>query len=227
MPEKIEFTTEDGVKIIGDYYAAKNSKLSVILLHMMPADRSSWRELAEILRINNIQSLAIDLRGHGESVDKKGEKINYKNFSDKEHQESINDVESAAKFLIEKGATPNKIILIGASIGANLSLHYLSEHSKIPMAVLLSPGLDYHGIKTDILVKKLAPNQKILIIASVEDRYSTESAGELQLLVPENSEIKICNNLGHGTRMFEKNPELMNEVLNWINSIYFKRKHIW
>ena len=116
---------------------------------MMPATKKSFHQLAEEFQNIGYESIAIDLRGHGESD--KG-------------PESILDLEIAVDYLVKnRGAKSDKISFIGASIGANLSLQYISEHSEFKTAILLSPGLNYRGIKTEPMVKNLKAGQKVFL----------------------------------------------------------------
>jgi alpha-beta hydrolase superfamily lysophospholipase len=247
MREKINFKTEDGVEIIGDYLGAEEGSQQVLLLHMMPATRVNWYPFMEKLRQAGFSSLAIDFRGHGESVKKfqisnfkfqnlsatssrvseasrgisrdKYQILDYKNFSDAEQQEKILDARAAVKWLEEnKGATKDKLTVIGASIGANLALEYLAENPEVGKAALLSPGLDYRGVKTDALVKKINTGQKVLLLASSDDEYSFQTIRELNRLNSAQTELREFSGLGHGTTMFERKPELMDEVINWIRA---------
>lgn len=205
MSEKVKLLTSDGVEIIGDFYPTKNNDdPAVILLHMMPANRSSWQNFATELQKEEFQSLAIDLRGHGESIKQKNK------------QASILDVEAAVKFFQNHGLKLEHIFLIGASIGANLALQFEAEHPEIKSVILLSPGLNYRGIETEPLVKKLKNNQAIFIVASEEDNYSADSSRRLFEITPAKKELKILKDAGHGTTMLEKEKSLTKELINWI-----------
>ena len=114
--------TSDGIKIAYDLYDVADPKGYIILAPMMPATKESWRDFANFTQKQGYSSIAIDLRGHGQS---EGGPNGYENFSDNDHQKSIRDIEAAVEFLKNKGARPDRIILVGASIGANLSLKYL------------------------------------------------------------------------------------------------------
>ncbi|MBI3671574.1 alpha/beta fold hydrolase, partial [Candidatus Azambacteria bacterium] len=161
--EKVIFKTKDGVDIHGSYFkTGDNNAPAVILLHMMPATKESWYDMQEKMATAGFQSLAIDFRGHGESILKNGLEINYQNFNDKEQQEKIYDVEAAVKFFEEKGIPKGKISLVGASIGANLALQYQSENKEIKTSVLISPGLDYRGVTTEDKISKLSGEQSVL-----------------------------------------------------------------
>jgi len=201
--KKIFIITSDKVNISANLYTANNPIGWCVLIHMMPAVKESWRDFAIELQKHNYESLAIDLRGHGESD---GGPNDYLDFSDEEHQKSILDLSVAVDYLIkERGATPDKIILIGASIGANLALQYIKEHPEFKTAVLFSPGLNYKGIETEPMVKNLKSEQKVFFISSKDDERSGGNNAEMnQKLFDLTSaevkkQIKIYETGGHGT----------------------------
>lgn len=224
MRKNVVFNTADGVEIHGiDFTPAKihGNGMAVILLHMMPATKESWVDFADALAENGFEALAIDLRGHGETtkqfINKEVKKINYKNFSDKDHATSIEDVIAANKFLNDTGFTNNKIFLAGASIGANLSIEYATENSEIKKIIALSPGLDYRGIKTEPFVTKLKPDQKIFAIATAGDKYSSDTATQLYGIAQKNITAKIYDDPeGHGTDIFKIHKELITELIKWL-----------
>ena len=119
--ETINLKTFDGIDLAADYYEAKKPIMAAVYAHMMPAAKESWRDLAEYLAQNGISGLAIDLRGHGQStLGPDG----YKSFKPADHQESTFDLSAAAEFLHSLGHSfkHEKIIFIGASIGANSTI---------------------------------------------------------------------------------------------------------
>ena len=222
---KIFLTTEDEVKIAANLYPAESPKGWIVFSHMMPAVKESWNDLAEIFCGAGYESIAIDLRGHGESVfNGSMRELNYRNFSDKEHQKSILDLEAAAEFLIkERKVAPAQISFVGASIGANLSLQYISEHSEFKTAILLSPGLNYRGVKTEPLAKNLKAGQKVFFISAKDDIRSggnnnAEENQKLYDLIPSGVEkkIKIYETGGHGADILKTQPELANSIQGFI-----------
>ena len=222
---KIFLITKDEVKIAANLYPAESPKGWIVFSHMMPAVKESWNDLAEIFCGAGYESIAIDLRGHGESVfNGSMRELNYRNFSDKEHQKSILDLEAAVDFLIkEQKAAPAQISFVGASIGANLSLQYVSEHPEFKTAVLLSPGLDYRGVKTEPLAKNLKAGQRVFFISAKDDvRSGGDNAEENQKLydlTPAGAEkkIKIYETGGHGTDILKAQPELAGLIKDFIS----------
>lgn len=218
--EKIYFITKDGVKIVADLYSVSNPIGWLVLSHMMPATKESYSDLAQRLQNLGYESLAIDLRGHGESD---GGPNGFTQFSDSEHQKSIFDLEASVDYLIKnRGAVAEKISFIGASIGANLSLQYISEHPEYKTAILLSAGLNYKGIKTEPMVKKLKVGQKILFVGAKDDERSggnnVEMNQKLYDLTPAGIEkkIQIYDSGGHGTDILKNQPELMNLIIQFL-----------
>ena len=214
MSQRVAFKTSDGVAIVGDYYApAAPSEQGLLLLHMMPATRSSWRAFAEKIMAENFQVLAIDLRGHGESS---GGPNGYKNFTDIEHQASYLDLEAAVGFLKSKGVS--EFFLGGASIGANLALGYLAEHAEARAAFLLSPGLDYRGVKTLDAAQGIRLGQAVYYVASRDDVYSADSTQQLFDATPAGikKKIKFFETAGHGTTLFDREPAFMDTVVSWL-----------
>lgn len=213
---KVSLKTKDNLTIAADLHSSSEFRSWLVLIHMMPVTKESWQSFASALTQLGYESIAIDLRGHGESD---GGPDSYKNFSDAEHQKSILDLEAAVDYLItEKGATPDKISFVGASIGANLSLQYLSEHPEFKTAVLLSPGLDYRGIKTEPMVKRLKAGQRVFFISSRDDGSDASENQKLYDLAPVGveKEIKIYETAGHGTTILEKESELGQLIVNFL-----------
>lgn len=212
MPQTITLATSDGLEIVGDYYAQDGEKFA-ILLHMMPATKESWQDFAIELHKNGYSSIAIDLRGHGDST--LGGEIDYTQFEDQEHAASIADVYAAKAFLLAQGAKEENIVIIGASIGANLALQFLAENPAMKKAIALSPGLDYRSVTTNDKVMAYGDDQFAMVVASQEDEYSYISIQKLAELSGQ-VESREEEGIGHGTDMFKGKPELMNELISWL-----------
>lgn len=212
--ESITLTTKDEISIDADYYPADGDRF-VILLHMMPAKKESWRDFATALQEKGISSIAIDMRGHGAS---QGGPNGYKEFSDHEQAAKIFDVRAAWEELKFRGAAPGKTAVIGASIGANLAIQYVDEIPEIPIGVALSPGLDYRSVTTQkAIANGLSKDQKVLIVASREDEYAFLSSEKLHEVNQNQVTLWPQENLGHGTAMFEKDRHLLSKVIDWID----------
>lgn len=211
--------TADDVFIKGDWKAPVRAARAVLLLHMMPATRKSFAGFAAFLNKAGFATLAIDLRGHGESTAQGSKFLDYRNFTDHEHQASRLDVDAAVSYFKKQGFEESGISFVGASIGANLSLDALHRYASSTHAVVLSPGLDYRGVRTDMAIQQLNAQQKILIYAAVGDTYSAESSKKLQELNPKQSTLSLLTGSEHGTNIFAaQESKLFNEILEFLSA---------
>lgn len=204
------FDTPDHVHIVGDYVLPEEDiRRCAVLVHMMPATRKSFGFFQDALALGGIASLAIDLRGHGDSVLVNGQDapLDYRDFSPEQHQQSIWDVRGAVAYLCQlTGKQPNTCTLVGSSIGANLAIQCASEEQGIPLTIALSPGLDYRGIDTLALINKIDfSRQRVILASSTEDTYSFESAQKLHAAAPAYTELFVREGSEHGTDMLEDN----------------------
>ncbi len=209
MPEAVQFQTEDGITIAGNWYDSEGDRYA-LLLHMMPATKESWEAFTQRLVGLGVSCLAIDLRGHGASTN--GGALDHRAFSDAEHQASARDVEAAFAYLRSIGARAEDTILVGASVGANLAMNFAVAH-EIPVTVALSPGLNFYGIATSAAVRALKQGQRAILVASDDDLESAESCALLHAMNPSRTDLVVRSGIGHGTRMLEADPSLVDELL--------------
>ena len=223
MPRLVSFKTKDGIIIHGVYCPGNAEKKKattrrgIVLFHMMPANKESWISFTPQFVSQGFSVLAIDLRGHGQSIETdSGDRLDYKLFENEQHMAKIMDVDAAIEWLSrEAGIGLKNIGLIGASIGANLSIAYAGMHPEIPAVAALSPGLNYHGVTTADKVKVMLSEQKLYLVASDEDERSFLTNQELAKIKP-NTVLKEFHDAGHGTKIFEVYPEFMTELARWV-----------
>jgi pimeloyl-ACP methyl ester carboxylesterase len=212
--KKVSFVTKDGVTIVANYYPNEDAKFAGLLIHMRPKTKESFDEFAKLLQKEGYAVLAIDLRGHGESISSVFGKLDYQRFTEEEEKRSIEDLYSASLFLEKENYPKEKQFLVGASIGANLSFQFLSENPEIKAAVLLSPGLNYRGIILENF-KKEGLGEKIMVVASQDDEPAILALKKLKEWYPNvySFEYQIG---GHGTNLFHSIPNLQEKIINWL-----------
>ncbi len=217
--QSVRLMTHDGVSLAGIYTAPWQTRGWVVLVHMMPATKESFAPLVDALAVDGFASLAIDLRGHGQS---QGGPMGYEKFTDADHQRSALDIDAAVAYLCARGAEERNIVLVGASIGANLSLQYMAQHPALPAAVLLSPGIDYRGVAAKESVVAIGRGRGLFIVSSQDDGYNAQEVMELWGLIPDGviKQKELYAHAGHGTAMLEKEPSLIPEIIQFIKNIY-------
>lgn len=212
--EEIFLTTDDEIEIRGTFFEPKKPKhIAVIFFHMLRKERSIWDFLAGKLVKLGYPGVSIDLRGHGESDG------SWQSFSEQDFRNMVYDAQAAKHFLKEKYNDIN-FVYIGASIGANLALIDCCEDDCVQACVIISPGLDFHGLRTDKLAKHF--NRPYLMIASGNDYYSFRSANYLyEKFATPKSQAKFLklDQAGHGTNIFETEPQIQEEIIGWVEAL--------
>lgn len=204
--ENMELRTSDGIKISATYYKSQSgTRNAIILLHMLARSKADWPDFARKLQ-PDYDVMAIDFRGHGESDGELG------GFQPADFQKFILDLQAAVEYLGKSGKKTYAII--GGSIGANVALNYGADKD-VERLVLLSPGLDYRGVKTEEAGRKYVG--KLLLIASEDDPVSAQAVRKIYNISLAKKQLKIYQNAGHGTRMFAS-TDLEELVLNWLKS---------
>ncbi len=219
---RVVLQTADRVALVGSFEPG-TSKGAVLLLHMMPADRTSWGALQTALVERGVASLAIDLRGHGESLIQGDRRLDYQTFQDEDHQASLLDVDAALTWLAHRGHPAGSVALVGASIGANLALVTAAHITAIPAVALLSPGENYRGVQTFEAARQLAPTQAVWAAASQgDDQQSFDDTRRiLDLVKSSDKSFHPYTSAGHGTILFQTDPQLIDTLADWI-AAHFK-----
>lgn len=219
MSQRIEYTTDDGIVIAGSWITSPTTVGSAILVHAYPNTKESWGAFQMALSKRGIASLAIDLRGHGESIrTAEGRVLDYRAFTDEETLSSMYDLRGAYDWIRTRGIDREAIAFVGASIGANLCLRLLAELPTAPAAVLLSPGLDYHGVTVEDVVENVCTQQSVWMAASSEDDdASVEAAIRInEGLTVDHKTFRRMRRAGHGTMMIEGDEVLSGEIADWV-----------
>ncbi|NOZ05428.1 MAG: alpha/beta fold hydrolase, partial [Chloroflexi bacterium] len=202
---RVTFTTSDGVTLVGTYYAPTGTaNPGLVLVHMVDGRRTDWNSLASFLQRQGYAVLSLDLRGHGESS------------GNREWGKMADDVTVAYRFLSgQPEVDPTRVALVGASIGANLALNVAASEPAVKSLVLLSPGMDYRGVKTEAAMKAYGA-RPVLFIASRTDTYAAQSVETLAKLAQGKKQVQTYENAGHGTQMIGNAEGLEDLILNWL-----------
>ena len=205
--EKVNFKTEDGFRIYGNL--TRGGKKAILLMHQFQLDKSSYDDFARKLADANFTVLAIDLRGHGESLEQNGVKRRFADFKESDFRSMELDAGAAKQFLAKEGYTLYGVV--GSSIGANTALNYSAQDSAVEKVVLLSPGINFKGI--EIEGRALGVRAKTLCIATPADSYSYSTCKALKNEVRDFEFLEI-RGTSHGTYMFGAS-NLEGELVKW------------
>ncbi|MEE2750290.1 MAG: alpha/beta fold hydrolase [Myxococcota bacterium] len=208
--ENVKIPTEDGLELHAFYQPSEDSQKAVLFLHMLDRSAKDWEYLAQRMNRAGFNTLALDLRSHGENAGE-GKPTSDLNYSD--FRAMIGDVGSALAWLKKRGT--GDISIVGASIGSSLALLSAGTDPDIRNLVLLSPGVNYKGLELAGAMETYG-ERPVLIAVSSEDGYSAKSALVLDAEALGKHHMAIYDNAGHGTKMLNRSPKLEPLIQSWL-----------
>jgi alpha-beta hydrolase superfamily lysophospholipase len=205
VSQRVTIRTDDGLTLAATVYEPPTRPApAIIYVHQLQKTRREWEQLASQLAAEGIGGLAIDLRGHGESPG-----------SPQDYAGMVQDVRAARRFLSSRPeGAPSRVAIAGASIGATLGALVAAEDSSVVSLVMLSPTMDYRGLRLDAAVKKYG-GRPALLVASDNDGYSARTVRELQKAGGGVREALVLGHAGNGTAMLTADPDLARRLLEW------------
>ncbi len=218
--EHVTLTTSDQYHVAALYWAPKKPNApGVILLHQRGSNKESWGDLGSKLVSEGYAAIAIDMRGHGQTKDPKGNSMSLASLKEIDYQYMLRDIEAAHNYLDEQADVDgNRIAIIGASIGANLAIMYASNDKRVRTVIALSPGLDYFGLKPMDYLGDYG-KRALYLIAAKGDKYSDESCTALTAAASESDPVSYrpFDGKDHGTNLLKAHPGLDLTIIDgWL-----------
>jgi alpha-beta hydrolase superfamily lysophospholipase len=201
----VSFAAADGTPLAGTLYEAGRQAPGVVLVHMLGRSKDEWIPVATRLQEAGVTTLAVDLRGHGNS-----------GGSASTLAPMAGDVKAAVEWLTVRGnVRPGAVGLVGASLGATLAALAAADAGGVRAVALISPSLDYRGLRLDATVMKKLGNRAVWLVASTEDPYALRSVKELAGS-ESTREQRLSAVRAHGTSLFAADPDLTAALLDWL-----------
>jgi pimeloyl-ACP methyl ester carboxylesterase len=210
-PQRIEVAASDGLTLIGHYYASPEVAVgdtgapAVLLLHQNRSSKESWSPLLPYLYNAGYASLAVDMRGFGET----GGAMDW--------PLAEQDMFTWVNWLREQpGVDPERVSLIGASIGANLALRGMAADERVVTAVALSPGLNYFDMTTPDAITAIG-DRPVYLVASHSDAPSGSDTKQLAALAAGQLLVRLYPGSTHGTNLFMVQDDLIPTITAWLD----------
>ncbi len=225
--EPVELKTVDGWTLKAMFAPSVPGKMTLLLLHGTGQRKEDWKRLAFPLTRSGYGVLAVDLRGHGASrITPSGEEITYKKLkatpAQNDFADMARDAEAAVAWLAGQGVPEDSIGLIGAEVGGSIAIRYAATHSKVPLVVMLSPGMRWQEVLTPNAINKLKRPipTPILMIYSDADKRSSKEVPVLyafaKMAVGQRYVTLVSVPQERGTRMFRAQRHLVGQVIDWL-----------
>ena len=174
---------------------------AVILVPMLGRPKDDWQPLAERLVDASIMAVAIDLPGQSAPADAK------------ELAAWHTAITGTVSYLTGRSdVRPYAIGVAGASLGANLAVLAAAADPRIRSLALVSPSLDYRGVRIEAAMKQYG-DRPALLMASLKDPYAARSARELA--TTGSREMQWAETPAHGTALLAREPDLVRSLVEW------------
>jgi dienelactone hydrolase len=206
----VTFTTSDGVQLAGRLFGPEHAVNGIVFSHMLPADQSSWYELASSYGSQGYRALTFDFRGYcpgGDAGCSQGSK---------DPSAAANDLSAAVEYLRSQGV--HRLALIGASMGGTASLVVSGQDAEGVRAVItLSAPAQIEDLAAgpDLLQTITAAK---LFIAGSGDGIAGATALAFYDQSPQPKAVKVLPSNDHGTALLEGNQseETRKLIDDWL-----------
>lgn len=200
----VSFRADDG-RTINALVVEANQKpaAAVVLVGMLGRAKEDWQPIAERLGEANITALAIDLPGQSLPADPQ-ELTGWHTV-----------IGAAVGYLTGRAdVRAGSIGVAGASLGANLTAVAAASDSRIRSLALISPSLDYRGVRIESALKQYG-DRPALLLASLKDPYAARSVRALAAQGAGIRETQWTETPGHGTILLAREPDLVRSLVEW------------
>ena len=209
----------DGWTLHGTFSRPPNegAKPAALLLHRAAGNRDEYEALAGALATRGVSSLALDLRGHGESVNLGRFEPPY---ADNLHinEGAYKDVIAALEWIASRPDVDAKqLAVVGASYSGEAAGRAMREGARPATAyVMLSPG----NFSDDSIGAIEGSGAKWLFVRTVEESPAAlEHIDALFDVLAANApgaERLVLDGAGHATHIFDGRPEFVEDLAQWI-----------
>jgi len=213
-PNRVTIPTSDGISLAGTWRPIPGvpKAPAVLLIHDFSRERREWDVLAHDFLVHGLATLAIDLRGHGESTRKQGgETVHPSPRFLRDPRSFPRDAKAALDWLRERSPA---IGAIGLSTGANLAV-LATANGWADAAVAVSANVaNLHALAGTLPYQ----SRKTLVLASVQDPDRAASAKELDAEGEGPKKLILFPGAAHNLYLLAENLEARREALEWLSA---------
>ena len=136
----VDIKSADGTTLQATFFGTEKRGPGVLLFHQSNRTRKSWDDVARQLANAGINTLTVDMRGHGDTGGK------YDNWTDpnKEHakQYLASDIDAAFQYLVSQPGVKRDVIGVGGArlLGVDNSVQAARQHSAEVKSLALLSG---------------------------------------------------------------------------------------
>ncbi|WP_119067777.1 alpha/beta hydrolase [Aggregatilinea lenta] len=209
-PERVEITAPDGIVLVGSYYAppanADDPARALLLMHHSGGQKEVWIDFIPVAQEAGYALVTVDLRGYGESG---GETSDWQSMEADAHL-------WLAWLRDQPGIDPDRVSIVGSSIGGDLGLRVMVNDEALRTVVSLSPRLDVNGMTTADAMEAVAA-RPIFFAAGQGDALDAEATRTLFALATGDVQARLYDHGACCTTLFTLERDLAPAVIAWLD----------
>ena len=212
-PFEVTFPTEDGVLLHATWKPspAGAAAPAVLLVHAFSRERRDLAVLADELLARGFSTLAVDLRGHGESVRKGGARIGLSPSLQTSPSAFPRDVEAACAWLRSRAS---RVGIVGFSLSGNLAaLATASRWADAGVAVSA-----YADRLPALAGSRPTASRGLLVLASEADPGRAESARALDAAGRDPKAVVVYPGAAHALDLLTLEPGAKKATIEWLEA---------
>ena len=186
---------------------------AVLLLHGYGEDRSIWKVFSKQLLDRGWAVMALDLRGHGDSMTRNQLAIHASPEWRTSASEFPVDLDPALDWLKSRPRIDTrKIVVIGSDVGANLALIASGRFPEVRTAVAINPNLD-ESLALAGSAQDFQPRSTMIIVPNPPegDRFKP--------LVKAPSRVLVAAHSG-GTAQWVADKQVADAIFQWLKETF-------
>jgi len=226
----VDLKASDGTILKASYFAAAKPGPAVLLYHQSNRTRKEWDMVARQLAAAGINTLTVDVRGHGETGGQES-------HGEARKKQWPLDLDAAFQYLISQPGVKGDVIGIAGAgvIGVENSVETARRHSdQVKSLVLLSGETSRDGLQ---FLRQASQLPELFVVADDDEYSPIVEAMELLYITASSPSRKFVHYSasheapwlwyepfdigkvpakgGHGTDMFKVHPELPGIIVDW------------
>ncbi len=210
--EAVELEASDGLVLLGLYYAppeaADTGAPAVLLMHHGNSRKEAWIDFIPVLQEAGYGVLTVDIRGHGETRGRMDPAL------------AEEDALAWLEWLREQpGVDPDRLSIVGASLGADLGLRVMARDERLVTLVGLSVLLDAMDINTLEAVETMGA-RPFFLVAGREAAGGAERDALLTLVAAAEGEVqaRLYDSTACCTFLIMLEEDLAPSIITWLDN---------
>jgi pimeloyl-ACP methyl ester carboxylesterase len=186
---------------------------AVLLLHGYGEDRSVWKDFSKELVNRGWAVMALDLRGHGQSLMKNQRPIQASPDWRRSLHEFPVDLDPALDWLKSRPRLDNRrIVVIGFDVGANLALIASGRFQEVRTVVALKPNFD-ESLALAGSAQDFQPRSSLIVAANASegDRLKAAVKAPYRLIVAAPT---------GGTALWTADKQIRDAIFQWLKETF-------